>query len=209
MIKELNEIKNQIKVVIHKSVNEYINSLITEDRISKYDAMDALDVARELNYGGESISKEKTNLLSLIIDNKKPTFTKCISVWFDSEYKEVSSDIRFSHKTNKQKCKALYDVICMEGYKDIEQELIIRLIGIEDQKVNDSLEKYYLSISDQLNKVLILKREKTIKGNNITLYVKNMIQKQTFNLFKEDVLSHLRNDLKNFNLTIDAVIVDK
>ena len=66
--------------------------------------------------------------------------------------------------------------------------------------------KYQTSVSEQLNKVLILKGEMTLEGTIIHLSVNNLIQQQTLNLFKEELMQFLRTELKNFSITLDSSI---
>ena len=46
----------------------------------------------------------------------------------------------------------------------------------------------------------------TLSGTVIHLSVNNLIQQQTLNLFKEELMQFLRTELKNFAITLDSSI---
>jgi len=68
-------------------------------------------------------------------------------------------------------------------------------------------EKYLIKIHGQLNKTLILKGQYSLEGKVIHLGVNNLIQQQTLNLFKEELMMFLRAELKNFDITLDSFII--
>jgi hypothetical protein len=57
-----------------------------------------------------------------------------------------------------------------------------------------------------VNKTLILRSEYELHEQTIKLYVKNRIQIETFNSFKEELMAFIRKELENQSIQIEAII---
>ena len=65
---------------------------------------------------------------------------------------------------------------------------------------------YQLEVADQVNKSIILKGDIRLDGEMISLPVNNLIQKETFNSFKEELMAFVRKGLNNYSIQIECNI---
>ena len=65
---------------------------------------------------------------------------------------------------------------------------------------------YQVEVSAQMNKSIILKGEIRLENQTIFLLVNNLIQKETFNSFKEELMAFIRRGLENYSVQIECNI---
>ncbi len=63
-----------------------------------------------------------------------------------------------------------------------------------------------MEVADQMNKSIILKGEIRLEGETIHLPVNNLIQKETFITFKEELMAFIRKGLKNYSIQVECSI---
>ena len=125
--KDLYKIQSEIQAQVHYQLMRYID-MFYEDSIDSWVVPQMMEILKKMNYGNYILSKFQRAILDDIAEDKKPSFTDCISVWFQTEYKEIRTDEKFKGVTKTNICKALYEVVNIEGYKDVEYELSKRLL---------------------------------------------------------------------------------
>lgn len=66
--------------------------------------------------------------------------------------------------------------------------------------------EYQIEVSTQMNKSIILKGEFRLENQIIFLSVNNLIQKETFNSFKEELMAFIRKGLQNYSIQVECNI---